>query len=133
MRTQEPTQPTTHRHGQPRSQHVRSVVARKRREHSQLRANINFDGFLAVLRTEGISLWWQEIRPGVLGRTMGYMGRAVIVLNPCLEGYELLRVALHELGHVHLHLFDPAQSARGAGADPRAESEADLFANLLLS
>jgi Zn-dependent peptidase ImmA (M78 family) len=109
---------------------VARVVEDKRRQHPELAAHvITIDGVLRVLEREGIELRWcrQELRSRLKGRARAYLGRAVIFLNPELAGDELIAVALHELGHCHLHLFDPR-----ARSGKRSEREADLYAAVVL-
>jgi hypothetical protein len=121
--------------GSPRRAVVRRIVARKRLEHRELRGSLTFDSVLTIAEREGIPLSRSKMSDGRHGLTIRFLGTTGIVLNERLVGRELLEVALHELGHVHMnHLDDPAQLARRGDDDddPRLEAEADLYAELLL-
>jgi hypothetical protein len=121
----------------PRRALVKRIVARKRREHTELRGSLTFDSVLTIAEREGIPLSRSKMSDGRHGLTIRFLGTTGIVLNERLVGRELLEVALHELGHVHMnHLDDPAQLARalrgGDDDDTRLEAEADLYTELLL-
>jgi hypothetical protein len=108
---------------------VTALVADKRREHPELAERPTFEVFKAIAEREGIILTFCKL--GRKGMAVELLGELGIVLDDSLAGEELLHVAVHELGHVHMHLHTPAMKDLSLRA--RAELEANLYARLLLN
>jgi hypothetical protein len=114
-----------------------------RRKHPELRTRITFRLLQSLFRKENIFLFRAKMSsPGrAIPPITGTSG--IILRKPMPERGLLVPVALHELGHVRLHIFDTGRAERMReelnATSPiftlydQSETEADLFRDLILT
>jgi Zn-dependent protease with chaperone function len=107
----------------PRYRRVAAAVAAQRVRHpEQLSTHVTSADVLQVLAREGIACFAQPAVGGIFGRAFAFLGTAVVAYDAGLSEEATTAVLLHELGHVLLHVHDPADRAQR-----RLEGEAAGF------